>query len=383
MKPTRIVGAAAAFAAAVSFAGPAIGAEAATRYRPVDGSTVLLELPAGSPRATSATDAASAVRQAEAYLRLARATNDARYFGRAEAAIRPWDSGTRVPPGIDLLAADLAQQRHEFSIARQRLDRILANDSRNVEAWIKRANVGLLMGDAASARRDCIGALQAGAALPGTVCLATAMTGPASLERARRLLAALPLDGTTADLARWRLLTEADLALRAGDEPAALGLLEKAHALDPAHEETRTKLAELLLERASFARAQALARAPGPSLARQLVALRAAEALRDAQAPALRAGLEAAFALARRRGETPHDREEAGFALHVDHDAARSLVLAQRNFARQKDTADLRLLAEAARAASSASALESLRAWMRTTGFQDRVVDSKLREAGA
>ena len=45
------------------------------------------------------------------------------------------------------------------------------------------------------------------------------MTGPGSLDRARRLLAALDARGsrTRSTVARWRLMTEADLALRAGD----------------------------------------------------------------------------------------------------------------------------------------------------------------------
>ncbi len=94
---------------------------------------------------------------------------------------------------------------------------------------LKRANVNLLMGDFDAAREDCLGVLQAGAALPGTICLASAMTGPGSLERARRLLASLDAAGPApAEVTRWRLMTEADLALRAGDVDAALAHLARA-----------------------------------------------------------------------------------------------------------------------------------------------------------
>ena len=353
------------------------------RHRPVDGARTLLVLPRDGPQAAAPADAASAALAAEEYLRLARATRDLRYFGRAEAAIAPWKDRARVPVRIDLLAADLDQRRHEFGLARRRLDRILAADPRHLEARLKRANIGLLTGNFIAARRDCLGAMQAGGAVPGTICLAAAMTGPGSLDRARRLLAALPLpDDGAEQLARWKLLTAADLALRAGDSSVAIGLLERAHARDPADEEARARLAEALLGLGDAAQALAIADAPAPSLARQVTKLRAASALGDARLTEIRSELEASFALARRRGET-HDREEALLALYVSGDARRSLQLAQRNFGRQKDTADLRVLVESARAAGDAPALRAARRWLETTRFQDQVVEVKLREAGA
>ena len=76
-----------------------------------------------------------------------------------------------------------------------------------------------------------------------------------------------------------------------------------------------------------------------------------------------------------------HEREEALLALHADHDAPRALELARRNFARQKDTADLRLLVEAARAAGDREALGAARDWIEASGFEDRVVAAQLARA--
>jgi predicted Zn-dependent protease len=376
---------AAAIAAAAVFSLPtAAQAVEGARYRPADGERALLVIPTTAPQASRPADADSAARQAEEFLALARATGDARYFGRAESAIRPWRDRRPASPRIDLAAAELAQSRHDFAEARSRLDRVVAADPRDAGARVKRANVALLMGDHAAARRDCAAAVRSGSALPGTICLAAAMTGPGSTDRARRLLTTLDTAGLASPaLLRWRLLTGADLALRAGDAADALALLERAHTLDGRDEEARTRLAETLLAAGEARRALAVAAAPNPSIARRLAQIRAGAALADPRAGAWRRELDATLEIAHRRGETTHVREEARLALHDGGDARRALVLATRNFAIQKDTPDLRLLADAAVAAGDRAALRALRQWLQATGFEDRAVEARLREAGA
>ena len=374
-----------ATAVALFYGGPA-SAELAKRYRPAGGEKILLVLPdAVTPSAVQSpriTDAASAARHAAELLRIARATGDARFLGRAGAVIRPWQDRAPAPVAIDLIAAELAQQRHEFDAARSSLDRVLAAQPRQLEARLMRANIGLLTGAFDSARRDCLAVLQAGAAYPGTVCLASAMTGPGSLDRARRLLAALDVRGENSiAIARWRLMTEADLALRADDTRGGIASLERAYALDPTHEEARTRLAEALMAQGEAGRALALAEAPNPSLARLVVGLQAALSTGHPHAASWRRQVDASFEQSRRRGGMRHEREEALLALHADHDAPWALQLARRNFARQKDTADLRLLVEAARAAGDREALKAARDWIEASGFEDRVVAAQLARA--
>ena len=89
-------------------------------------------------------------------------------------------------------------------------------------------------------------------------------------------------------MARWHLLTRADLALRAGDARDALEQLERAHALDPQDEEARTRLAELLLDEGEAVRALAVADGANASVARLVVRFRAASALADPRAAAWR-----------------------------------------------------------------------------------------------
>ena len=378
----------AAWAAAVAFFSCVAGAEEAARYRPADGDAVVLALPAGvsaaQAMAANQGDPERAAIDAEAFLRLARTTRDARYFGRAEALVAPWIARQDATPRLLVAAADLAQQRHDFASARQLLDRAINADPGDGGARIQRANVALLLGEFAAARRDCLAVLQGGATVPGTVCLASAMTGPGGLQRARRLLAAFDDAGPAApDIARWLLLTESDLALRDGDAPAAQQYLARAHALDPDDEETRARLAELLIEQGDAAHALTLARGSTVSAALLVRRIRAASGTDAVEAAAARRELDALLAVGRRRGTAPHLREEGELALFVDRNAARALALARQNFALQKDTPDIRLLLGAAVAAGDKRTLAELRQWLASTGFEDRVVAARLKAAGA
>jgi Tfp pilus assembly protein PilF len=295
-----------------------------------------------------------------------------------------------APVRAGIAAADAAQSRHDFAAARAELDRLLAAEPGDLEARLMSANLRLLAGDYAAARADCRYVIEAGALLAGTVCLASAQTGPGSVGRARAMIAAPgeydDHDEATGELMLWRLLTMADLSSRAGDAKAALAFLERAHAIDPGHEEARTQLAERVLAGGNMERALSLASAPGASPSRLVVRLRAALALGDPRADAWRRELEGMLASDRRRGLPPHLREEGELALHVDGNAESALTFARLNFVTQKDTRDLRLLAASASASSDAHALASLRAWMVETGFEDRVVQGPLdatRQAAA
>ena len=275
----RATVAAIAATVAVSFAADARSAEG-SRYRPTDGTKILLGLPASwlprSAASLEAGNAESATRQAEQYAQLARRSGDARYFGRAQALVAPWIDKSDPSPRLLVVAADLAQQRHEFTRSRQLLDRSLAAEPRNAGARLMRANLGLLAGDFDAARADCLTVMQSDA-VPGTICLASALTGPGSLERARGLLESLDRPAhASAAISHWQLMTQADLALRAGDDVAAGQYFERALAVDPAHEETRVQLAATLIARGDAARALELVKGADMSAALLVARIRAA-----------------------------------------------------------------------------------------------------------
>ncbi len=74
--------------------------------------------------------------------------------------------------------------------------------------------------------------------------------------------------------------------------------------------------------------------------------------------------LAARFEASRLRGDTVHRREEARFALYLQHQPRRALDLARANWDVQREPADARILLEAALAAGLPNAANPVRAWL-------------------
>jgi len=86
------------------------------------------------------------------------------------------------------------------------------------------------------------------------------------------------------------------------------------------------------------------------------------------------------IALANERPEARvlHGREQAMFALQVEHDAAHALELSRVNVERQREPLDLLVYAQAARAAGDAVARRDARRLCDAVGLHDRRVDAEL-----
>ena len=80
------------------------------------------------------------------------------------------------------------------------------------------------------------------------------------------------------------------------------------------------------------------------------------------------------FAAARQRGDTLHLREEARFRLDVEDDPKAAVTLALANWNVQREPADLRILAAAARASGDGEAGKVVTAWLASTHIEDAAV---------
>jgi hypothetical protein len=69
-----------------------------------------------------------------------------------------------------------------------------------------------------------------------------------------------------------------------------------------------------------------------------------------------------------------HGREQAMFALAVEHDAKRAWDLARGNAARQREPLDVLVLAQAARASGEPAAVQEATRVVHETGLRDRRV---------
>ena len=78
-----------------------------------------------------------------------------------------------------------------------------------------------------------------------------------------------------------------------------------------------------------------------------------------------------------------HQREQARFALFLQRDIPGALLLAQKNWAIQKEAADMRILLEAAVAARDRAAAQPVLAWIKTNHVEDVALQALVTKAGA
>jgi predicted Zn-dependent protease len=197
----------------------------------------------------------------------------------------------------------------------------------------------------------------------------------------RALTAALSAPAADAGLAEWAQTLAGEIAQRRGDALAAEAHFRAAFALDPRDPYLLGAYADFLLDGNRPAEVVPLLKdyTRNDNLLLRL-------ALAEARLPELRASfgahrsdLEDRFEAARRRGDTLHQREEARYALEIAGNSGRALALARDNWQVQHESADLRILLAAAKAAGDAAVLQEAGEWVRAHRLEDAAITALLR----
>ncbi len=299
-----------------------------------------------------------------------RASGDPRTLGYADAVLAGLpDTG---PTGVEalVLRATIEQSRHRFDAALALLDRAIEQAPAHVQARLTRATVAHVRGDIERARADC-DALRGPAPTVAVICGAIGDSLGGNNARALKALENV----TDPSLRGWALSLAGEIHEQQGAPDAAVRAYNASLALgDDLY--TTVALADVLITQQRWQQAEALL-TPLPAtdavlIRRWIVARRQQRDVSDLQAQ-----LTERFAAAQARNELLHAREAALFALEQgDHVAA--LKLARKNWNDQREPADLRLLASAARAAHDAAALADVRDWLKRTGLRDARVERAL-----
>ncbi len=329
--------------------------------------------------AADRSDPALAAALARRYLERAQELGDPRFAGRALSVLAAWPDAATAPIDVLLLRATLEQHLHAFDAAIANLQALVRRQPRHAQAWLTLATVQRVQGRYGASDAACRGVAASGAALHAQACLAENAGLRGEFERARGVLdGLLAVRDLPPQTRSWLETTRAELEARAGRSDAADQAYRRALA---AQRESYTLLsyADFLLQndRAADALRQ-LRDEPRTDavLLRLAIAggeVGSAQAARDAQELA-----ERFTAAGQRPGDLPHARERAMAALWIAHDARRALALSRINLERQREPADLLLLARAARAADDAAALREARAARQQMGLHDARLDSLL-----
>lgn len=321
-------------------------------------------------------DLRSALELARQYLTLGRNTSDPRFVSYAQATLAPWMQRTDPPAAALVLQATVLQSSHRFDEALALLDRSLALEPRNAQAWLTKATLLQVRGDFDAARSACQRVVQNAGQPVGLTCLMSvdSMTGRLrpSYETLHRAASAIR-DAAGGHLDAWIWGQLAEMAVRLGDFAAAEKHFVAALEFEPEESYLQAAYADMLLLQGRNEEVIELLR---QGVSQDGLLLRLAIAARRANtADAERyATLYEARRRATRNDDNPHLREHARFLLDVLEQPHDALSLARQNWNVQREPADIQLYASAAQRAGSAVDERIVREWMSDMDYEDRTV---------
>jgi tetratricopeptide (TPR) repeat protein len=347
-----------------------VGAVAAP-YTPHDDATVLAEVAPGAAHVTAPALRLTrerldvALPLAQFYITRSRATGDLRFLGYAEATLEPWVNQTSPPPTVLVLHATILQSRHAFEASLAELDRAVAAQPDDAQAWLTRATVLRVLGYYTQALSACDHLRHSADGVITTVCREGLRSLTGHLDSAYTAVSALPSQQLPEAVRAWRYSELGEMAERLGRDTEAEHWF--VQGLQYAREDSyiRSAYADLLLRRGRDAEALRLLgdyRSMEPMLLRVAIA---EKRTRDPRFASTDAFLSNAFALEEQRGDAVHRREQARFLLDVEQQPERALRAAQENWRVQHEPDDVLIFLRAALAARqprrAAPALEFLR----------------------
>lgn len=314
-----------------------------------------------------------AVRLARRYYTLVAEEGDPRYLGYAQAALAPWWDLLEPPIDVQALRASLRQFRHDFSGALADLTRVLERDPTHSQARALRAIIHIVQARYSEVKADCQALHGTSSDLIALGCeaMVDGLTGKAAAAY-RTLAHALANDPQAPpDEKLWVSIRLAEMAQRLGRTAIAETHFKQGLALGITDTFLLAAYADFLLDQQRPAEVVALLRDKTRSDTLLLRLVFAERALNLPDAKEREAALAARYAAAQLRGDTVHQQEEAQFALRVQHDPKKALMLAQENWKVQLEPRDARIFLEAALALKDLAAAQPVLQWLDDSHIED------------
>ncbi|MEB0010544.1 hypothetical protein QN379_15980 [Glaciimonas sp. Gout2] len=328
--------------------------------------------------AASPGDMSLALTLARRYISQSRVEGDPRYLGYAQAALAPWYDKASPPTEVRVMRATLLQSTHQFPASLLDLDAVVKADPRNAQAWITRATVLQVMGDYARATQSCNELREIAPVLITITCLSnvSSLSGQARQSYVRLKSALDHATEVDPGIRIWVVTLLAEMAVRLGESREAEEYFKTALTYDDADSYLLGAYADFLLDQKRAADVIPLLKDKTRVDALLLRYTLALQSTGNHAAADQIAVLDSRFAAAMLRMDTVHQREQSRFELQLMHRAPSALQLAQRNWAIQKEPADVRVFLEAALAANNKAAAEPVLDWLKKTRLEDQVINA-------
>jgi Tfp pilus assembly protein PilF len=366
-------------------------------YIPAEEGDVLQEVPSAGDPAVAAMQRLrmqfeatprslpAAIELARAYVDYSRQIGDAHYAGYAEAVLAPW-MATPSPPAAALVwQATILQYRHQFGEARVLLQRTFAEDPRNAQGWLILATLDMVQGDYPSAAADCAQVTNQAGVEFGLACTGNLRSYIGQARQSLELLRRAESAGATvpAGFGAWIQGLIAETAERLGDWPLAEAHYRRALELQPQDNFLLVAYADFLLDRRRPREVLKLLDGHAQSDTAFLRIALAQSALQAVDAERYRWIMAARFEALRLRGSDYFGREQARFALQLQHDPLTALDLAERNWQFQRAPGDARVLLEAAQAARQPQAAAAVLDFLQRTKLEDPIIEPLAQDLRA
>ena len=361
------------------------GLTAAAPYLPEHDTQIVERLPSGYDsetqtlkrlRNTLASDPNNltlALDLARRHIERGRSESDPRYYGYAQAALRPWWDQAQAPPQVLVLRATLRQNQHDFAGALKDLSQALKIQARNAQAWLTQAVILQVLGDYKNALHSCRMLSKFHRGLLAYTCIASVISLSGQAEQAYTLLNQTLKQKPSAHPQErlWALTVLAEIAVRLGRFEAAEQHFQQALALDLRDIYLLSTYADFLLDQQRPEAVRTLLKDDTRPDALLLRLVLAEKQLNTPQLNTYKENLEARIRAARLRGGITHLGATARFTLQVLNRPDDALELALSNWAVQHEPRDARLVLETALAAKNPKAAQPTLNWLKQTGLED------------
>lgn len=328
-------------------------------------------------------DPAEAFRLARLHLDRYRLDQDPRDLGNVEALIKPWTGGHNELAEALILRATVRQSLHDFDGALGDLKLALRRDPGNRQALLTKSVIHQVRGEWREARACAAALAISGNDLATETCIASIAGLTGSAASGERLLAsALDQAGEAASTEErvWALTLRGEIAARTGNHELARNAYTKARDLAPGDLYLAAAACDLELETGNDTAALSVLPVDANTDGILLRRIIAKKNLRAPDCQELAAQYEERIAASALRGDRVHLREEARYLLEVKSDGTRALALALENWKVQREPADARLLAAAARPAGDEAAMKLVQDWMEESHIEDNTLSRLLSE---
>jgi hypothetical protein len=322
---------------------------------------------------------------ARKFIKLAKEQSDPRYYGYAEGVLADWWNSPGPPADLLVLRATIKQNRHDFEGALRDLERALAEQPVNMQAWLTRAAILKLRARYDDARQSCMPLAQSKNLLLAITCLCEVNSLAGRAPESFDLLARYFKDeaGASEEQRQWSSTVLAEVAARLDKSAQAEAYFKDALSLPNPSAYLLATFADFLLDEGRPEEAAALL---ADKTRIDALLLRLALARRRSNAEdlsVLTAQIQERFAVSRMRGENFHLGDEARFTLYLLKRPHEALSLAKNNWAMQRTPQDARILLEASIAADDTEAVNPAVEFLSLAGMSRARLLALITEARA